>query len=76
MLNSILYDYSDAYILVSETISIAETSAADEAANNINKKLKLKNFASFTDCISKINNTQVVGNAKDIDIVMPMYNLR
>ena len=76
MLNSILYDYSDAYILLSETISIAETSAADEAANNINKKLKLKNFASFTDCISKINNTQVVGNAKDIDIVMPMYNLR
>ena len=75
MLNSILYDYSDAYILVSETISIAETSAADEAANNINKKLKLKNFASFTDCISKINNTQVVGNAKDIDIVMPMYKL-
>ena len=76
MLNSILYDYSDAYILLSETISIAETSAADEAANNINKKLKLKNFASFTDCISKINNTQVVGNAKDIDIVMPMYKLR
>ena len=75
MLNSILYDYSDAYILLSETISIAETSAADEAANNINKKLKLKNFASFTDCISKINNTQVVGNAKDIDIVMPMYKL-
>ena len=75
MLNSILYDYSDAYILLSETISIAETSAADEAANNINKKLKLKNFASFTDCISKINNTQVVGNAKDIDIVMLMYKL-
>ena len=75
MLNSILYDYSDAYILLSETISIAETSAADEAANNINKKLKLKNFASFTDCISKINNTQVVGNAKDIDIVIPMYKL-
>ena len=40
MLNSILYDYRDAYILLSETISIAETSAADEPANNINKKLK------------------------------------
>ena len=40
MLNSILYDYSDAYILLSETISIAETSATDEAANDINKKLK------------------------------------
>ena len=33
-----------------------------------------KNCAPFTDCISKINNTQV-DNAKDIDIVMPMYNL-
>ena len=33
-----------------------------------------KNYAPFTNCISKINNTQV-DNAKDIDIVMPMYNL-
>ena len=28
----------------------------------------------FINCISKINNTQI-GNVKDIDIVMPMYNL-
>ena len=28
----------------------------------------------FTNCISEINNTQI-DNAKDIDIVMPMYNL-
>ena len=33
-----------------------------------------KNWAPFTDCISKINNTQI-DNAKDIDIVMPMYKL-
>ena len=33
-----------------------------------------KNFAPFTDCISEINNTEV-DNAKDIDVVMPMYNL-
>ena len=33
-----------------------------------------KNCAPFTDCISEINNTQAY-NAKDIDIVMPMYNL-
>ena len=38
------------------------------------KKVIFKNCAPFTDCISKINNTQV-DNAKDIDIVMPMYNL-
>ena len=33
-----------------------------------------KNCAPFTDCISKINNTQV-DHVKDIDVVMPMYNL-
>ena len=31
-------------------------------------------MCSITICISKINNTQV-DNAKDIDIVMPLYNL-
>ena len=35
---------------------------------------KRKNCATLTDCISKINNTQV-DNSKDIDIVMPMYNI-
>ena len=34
----------------------------------------LINCAPFTNCISEINNTQV-DNVKDIDIVMPMYNL-
>ena len=33
-----------------------------------------KNFAPYTNWISEINNTQV-DNAKDMDIVMPMYNL-
>ena len=28
----------------------------------------------FNECISEINNTQA-DNAKDIDVVMPMYNL-
>lgn len=32
------------------------------------------NCATFTDCISKISNTQV-DNAKHIDVVMPMYNI-
>ena len=36
--------------------------------------MTFKNCAPFTNCISEINNTQV-DNAKDIDIVMPMYNL-
>ena len=33
-----------------------------------------KNCASFTNCIIEVNNTQI-DNAKDIDIVMVMYNL-
>ena len=37
-------------------------------------KVVFKNCAPFTDCISKINNTQI-DHAKDIDIVMSMYNL-
>ena len=42
--------------------------------NNTNKKVLFKNCAPFINCISEINNTQV-GNAKNIDIVMPMHNL-
>ena len=74
MLKSSLCDYSDAYILVKGTISVNNTAAAGAAVNNTNKKVIFKNCASFTNCISEINNTQI-DNAKDIDIVMPMYNL-
>ena len=38
------------------------------------KKVIIKNCAPLTNCISKINNTQI-DNAEYIDIVMPMYNL-
>ena len=34
----------------------------------------LKNCIPLTNCIRKINNTHV-DNAKDIDVIMPMYNL-
>ena len=74
MLKSSLCDYSDAYILVKGTISVNNTAAEGAAANNTNKKVIFKNCAPFTNCISEINNTQI-DNAKDIDIVMPMYNL-
>ena len=74
MLKSSLCDYSDAYILVKGTISVNNTAAADAAVNNTNKKVIFKNCAPFTNCISEINNTQT-DNSKDIDIVMPMYNL-
>ena len=74
MLKLSLCDYSDAYILVKGTITVNNTAAADADANNTNKKVIFKNCAPFTNCISKINNTQI-DNSKDIDIVVPMYNL-
>ena len=75
MLKSSLCDYSDAYILVKRTITVNNTAAAADAdANNTNKKVIFKNCAPFTNCISEINNTQI-HNAKNIYIVMPMYNL-
>ena len=74
MLRSSLRDYSDAHILVKGNISVNTTAAADADANNTNKKVIFKNCALLTDCISKINDIQVY-NAKDINIVMPMYNL-
>ena len=60
--------------LLNGTITVNNTAATDADANNTNKKVIFKNCAPFTNCISKINNTQV-DNAKGIDIVMPMYNL-
>ena len=68
-----MYDYSDVYILVKGTISI-ERVAAPAAAEDEGKKVAFKNCASFTDCISEINSTQI-DNAKNIDLIMPMYNL-
>ena len=76
MLKSSLCDYSDAYILVKGTITIAGAGddAAARQADERDIGVVFKNCAPFTNCISEINNTQV-DNAKDIDIVMLMYNL-
>ena len=73
MLKSSLSDYSDAYILVKGNITVNNTSAADSDANNTNKKVIFKRCAPFTNFISEIINTEV-DNAKDINIVMPVYN--
>ena len=74
MLKSSLCDYSDTYILVKGTINVNNTAAAGASVNNDDKKVIFKNCATFTNCMNKINNIQV-DNAKDIDIIMPMYNL-
>ena len=62
------------YIIVKGNISVNNTAGAAAAPNNTNKKAIFKNCSPFTNCISKINNTQI-DNAEYTDIVMPMYNL-
>ena len=74
MLKSSLCDYSDAYILVQGTVTVPNTAAADTNANNVGKKVIFKNCAPCTNCISAIKNIHI-DNAKDIDVVMSMYNL-
>ena len=74
MLRSSLCDYSDAYILVRAIITVPNTAASAGAAANNRKNIIIKNCAPFTNCIIEINDTQI-DNAKDIDIVMHMYNL-
>ena len=71
MLKSCLCYFSDAYILVSGTITVTALAAC---GRNNNIQVVLKNCAPFTDFISEINNTQM-NNAKDINVVMPVYNL-
>ena len=76
MIPSNLCDYSDGYILVSGTIEI-EGPGADDAAKRFdegNKGVVFKNCAPYIEYINEKNNTQI-NHAKDIDFVMPMYNL-
>ena len=76
MLRSNLCDYVDAYILVNGTITIIGDGGDDAAkrADERDKGVIFKNCAPFTKCISRINNTEI-DNAKDIDIVLTIYNL-
>ena len=76
MLRSNLCDYADAYILVKGTITVTGAGNDDAAKwlDERNKGVTFKNCASFTNCKSRINNAYL-DNAKDIDIVMPMYIL-
>ena len=76
MLKSSLCDYSDAYIFAKGKIKVTGrgADAAARQADERDKGVTFKNCAPFTNRISEINNTQV-DSAKDIDIVMPMYNL-
>ena len=77
MLRSNLCDYFDAYTLVKGTITVTAPGANNNANNKRDKKnrpLILKNNAPFVSCITRING-ELIEDADDLDIVMPMYNL-
>ena len=69
MLRSDLYYYSDTYIVVKRAITVVRPDNAKR-----NKATAFKNNAPFINCISKINGIKI-GNAEDLDVVMPMYDL-
>ena len=68
ILRSSLFDYFDAYVLVSGTKAVAEV-AAGRGNNNI--QVVFKNCAPFTDWVS---NTQI-HNAQEIGLVIAIHNL-
>ena len=70
MLRSDLCDYADAYILINGTITVAGNQPRDRQ----NKPVILKNNAPFVSCITRING-ELIEDADDLDIVMPMYDL-
>ena len=69
MLQSDLFDCSDAYVFVKGTITVQIEN--NRAIDEYNRNLILKNNAPFINCISMINNVLIV-SAEDVDIVMPM----
>ena len=77
MVKSSLCDYCDVYILVIRgtitVVGVGATAAARQTGRN-DKQVILQNCALFTDCISKINKTQL-DNAKDLDVAKLIYNL-
>ena len=55
------------------TITVENTGTV-AALNNRNKKVIFKNYTPFTECISETNNKEI-DQDKNIDILMPIYNL-
>ena len=72
-IESSLFDYSDAYILVTGNITVTRTVAVEKplaAATQV----AFKSCAPFKDCRTEINHT-FVDYADFINITVPMYNL-
>ena len=74
MLRSDLCDYADEYILVNGTITVTANAGANNIRYKRNRKLILKNNAPFVSCITRTNG-ELMEDADDLDVVMPMYNL-
>ena len=77
MLRSNLCDYSDAYILVKGTITVTSPGVNNNADNIRDKRYRpliLKINVPFVLCITRING-ELIEDADDLDIVMPMYDL-
>ena len=73
-----LFDFNDAYIVVTGKVNATDAQFPNYADIPVNasygRKLSLKNSAPFFNCTLKINN-QLIEDAQDLDIVMPMFNL-
>ena len=60
-----LCDYNDAYILVRSDITVEEAGVT---------QVSFENCPPFTKCVTKIDGAIII-DAKDLDLVMSMYNL-
>ena len=77
MLRSNLCDYSNAFILVKGTITVTgpgDNNIGDNIRDKKNRSLILKDNAPFVSCITR-STGELIEDADDLDIVMPMYNL-
>ena len=66
-----LCDFNDAYNIVTGKITATNPRNDDDVYN---RKVFLKNYVPFFSCIRRIN-SQLIEDAQDLNIVIPMYNL-
>ena len=68
-----LCDFNDAYIVAIGKATATDPNPDDDNIN-YDRTIVLKNAGPSFTCVLKINN-QLIEDAQDLDIVMPMYNL-
>ena len=66
VIKSNICDYSDAYILVTADVKVADVAA--------NTNVAFKNCAPFTRCVTH-KNDEHLETAENLDIIMPLHNL-